>query len=150
MTVTPEAAVHLVRTDKGRYLAMNRNGVEIELGRGDDLFSPVELLLAALAGCTAIDVDFATSRHAEPDVFNVGAAAVRSDEGGNHLEDVHVTLSLRYPQTSGGDRATAMLERVIKLSHEKLCTVARTVEAGTPVEVRVKYGQPFQAVPKVS
>ena len=61
-----------------------------------------------------------------------------------------MTLSLRYPQSSGGDRATAMVERVIKLSHDKLCTVARTMEAGTPVEVRVKYGQPFQAVPQVS
>jgi putative redox protein len=143
MTLNPDAVVHLVRTAEGRYLAMNRNGVELELGRADDVFSPVELLLAAIAGCTAIDLDLATTRHAEPESFKVGVDAVRSTEGGNHLEDIHVTFSLRYPETEGGDVARSMVERVVKLSREKLCTVSRTIESGTPVETTVKFCQPF-------
>lgn len=144
MTLNPDAAVHLVRTAQGRYLAMNRNGVEIELGRSEDIFSPVELLLAALAGCTALDVDLATTRHAEPESFKVGVDAARSSDGGNHLEDIHVTFSLRYPETEGGEVARSMVDRVVQLSHDKLCTVSRTIEAGTPVEVTVKYCEPFR------
>lgn len=144
MTVNPHAAVSLVRTAQGRYLAMNRNGVEIELGRGDDLFSPVELLLVALAGCSAIDLDFATSRHAEPEVFKAGVEAVRSEEGGNHLEDLKVSFSVRFPETEAGETAKALVDRVLKLSHDKLCTVSRTVEAGTPVEVSAKFCKPFR------
>lgn len=144
MTLNPGAAVHLVRTAQGRYLAMNRNGVELELGRADDVFSPVELLLAAIASSTAIDLDDATTRHAEPESFKVGVNAVRSAEGGNHLEDIHVTFSLRYPETEGGDAARSMVDRVVKLSRDKLCTVSRTVEAGTPVETTVRLCEPFR------
>lgn len=144
MTVNPNSAVHLVRTSEGRYLAMNRNGVEIELGRGHDLFSPVELLLAALAGCAAIDLDAATSRHAEPEVFKVGVEAEKSSEGGNHLEDVKVTFSLRFPETAEGNEARSMVERVLKLSHDKLCTVSRSLENHTPVTMAVKFCQSFR------
>lgn len=144
MTVNQNAFVHLVRTGQGRYLAMNRNGIEIELGHGYDLFSPVELLLAALAGCSAIDVDTATTRHAEPEVFKVGVQAEKSVEGGNHLENVQVTFSLRFPETTEGQEAKSMVERVLQLSHDKLCTVSRTIETGTPVEMGVKFCQPFR------
>lgn len=143
MTVNPNAVVHVVRTGEGRYLAMNRNGVEISLGRGHDLFSPVELLLAALAGCSAIDLDAATTRHAEPEVFKVGVEAEKSSVGGNHLENVQVNFSLRFPDTEEGRQAKSMVERVLKLSHDKLCTVSRALENETPVEMGVKFCQPF-------
>ena len=43
--------VSLSRLEKGRYLATNRHGVTLELGGdGTTSFSPVELLLAAIAG----------------------------------------------------------------------------------------------------
>lgn len=144
MTSNPDSVVHLVRTAEGRYLAMNRNGVELELGSADDVFSPVELLLAAIAGCTAIDLDLATIRYAEPETFKVGVDAVRSTEGGNHLEDIHVTFSLRYPDTEGGDAARSMVERAVQLSRDELCAVSRTIESGTPVETTVKFCEPFR------
>lgn len=144
MTVNPNAVVHLVRTGQGRYLAMNRNGIEIELGQGHDVFSPVELLLVALAGCSAVDLDAATTRHAEPEVFKVGVAADKASDGGNHLENVQVNFSVRFPDTEEGRAASSMVERVLKLSHDKLCTVSRTLENETPVEVNVKFCQPFR------
>lgn len=143
MTANPNPVVHVVRTGRGRYLAMNRNGIEVELGRADDVFSPVELLLAALAGCAAVDLDAATSRHAEPEVFKVGVEAERSTNEGNHLENVEVNFSLRFPDTEEGQRAKSMVERVLKLSHDKLCTVARSLERGTPVQIGHKFCQPL-------
>lgn len=144
MTVNPNAVVHVVRTGEGRYLAMNRNGVEIPLGRGHDLFSPVELVLAALAGCAAIDLDAATTRHAEPEVFKVGVEAEKSSVGGNHLENIQVNFSLRFPDTEEGRTAKSMVDRVLKLSHDKLCTVSRSLENETPVDMNVKFCQPLR------
>ena len=54
-TTSPDAkSVELTRLRKARYLATNQRGGTLEIGEGDDAtFSPVELLLAALAACTA-------------------------------------------------------------------------------------------------
>ncbi|MDO5682249.1 MAG: OsmC family protein [Propionibacteriaceae bacterium] len=144
MTVNPNSVVHLVRTGQGRYLAMNRNGTEIELGEGDSVFSPVELLLAALAGCAALDVEAATTRAVEPEVFKVGVLANKGSAGGNHLEDVQVNFSMRFPDTEEGREAKAMVEQVLQLSREQLGTVCRTIENPTPVDMTVKFCQPFR------
>lgn len=144
MSINSHAIVSVVRTAEGRYLAMNRNGIELEMGRDHDLFSPVELLLAALAGCAAIDVDSATTRHAEPEVFKVGVQADKSSDDGNHLENVQVNFSMRFPDTDEGREAKAMVDRVLQLSHDKLCTVSQSLERETPVEMSVKFCQPFR------
>ena len=45
-------SVELTRQRKARYVATNRRGGTIEVGEGDDpAFTPVELLLVAIAGC---------------------------------------------------------------------------------------------------
>lgn len=144
MTVNPNALVSLVRTSQGRYLAMNRNGIEIELGQGFDVFSPVELLLAALAGCAAVDLDTATTRQTEPEVFKVGVEAEKCSDGGNHLEHVKVSFSLRFPDTKEGNEARDMVEPALEMSHEQLSTVSRTLEQSTPVEMSVRFCQSFR------
>ena len=75
-------AVTVERTGAGRFTATNARGGTVEFGTGEGtLFTPVELLLAALGGCTAVDVDVATSRHAEPDGFTVTVSGDKvSDE----------------------------------------------------------------------
>ncbi len=68
------------RVAAGSYTVTNERGGTITVGRGaDGEFSPVELLLAAIGACTAIDVDVLTSRRAEPTAFTVevGAEKVR-------------------------------------------------------------------------
>ena len=59
--------VTLTRDSVGRYTARNDRGGSITLSSGTDELSPVELLLAGIAGCTAVDVDTVTTRRAEPD-----------------------------------------------------------------------------------
>lgn len=134
MTADTLRSVTLRRTSKGRYIATNKSGVELVFGDGDDLFGPVELLLSAIAGCTAIDVDFLTSRRAEPDAFEVDASADKiSDESGNHLENIEVVFRVAFPAGEAGDAARDVLPQAITRSHDRLCAVSRTVEAGTPV-----------------
>lgn len=139
MTDTDRRHVHLDRLDEGVYLARNARGGELRFGsKAGDAFTPVELLLAAIAGCTAVDVDVVTGRRAAADEFtaDVEARYVR-DETGNSLQDITLTLTVRFPEGEAGDAARAVLPKVLKTSHDRTCTVSRTIEAGTAVATRL-------------
>jgi uncharacterized OsmC-like protein len=133
-------SVTLQRTARGRLTVINRRGGAITIGGGDDAdFSPTELLLAAIGGCTALDVDALTSRRAEPErlELQVDADKIR-DEDGNRLTNIITTFVVSFPDGDDGDAARAILPDVIAKSHDRLCTVGRTVEIGTPIATRVR------------
>jgi uncharacterized OsmC-like protein len=139
-TDSAQRGIRIERIGPSRYIASNSHGVQITVGAGGGTdFTPVELLLTAIAGCTAIDVDILTSRRAEPDAFEVlvDAEKVR-DEGGNHLTDLLVTFRVSFPDGEAGDTARAILPDVVKKSHDRLCTVSRTVELGAPIATRIE------------
>jgi putative redox protein len=134
--------VQLERVREGVYRATNSRGVELVFGsKADDGFSPVELLLAAIGGCSAVDVDVVTGRHADHERFEVvvEAQAVR-DDAGNVLEDVRMTFHVTFPDGAAGDKARQLLPRAVRTSHDRTCTVSRTIEAGTPIAVHVADG----------
>jgi uncharacterized OsmC-like protein len=135
--------IELSRVSAGRYLATNRRGGTINVGSGDEEdFSPVELLLVALAGCGAVTVDELTSRRAEPEAFAVTAEGHKvRDERGGHLMGLTVTFDIRFPEGEDGDRARAFLPRALQQTHDRICTVSRTVELGEPVEYAVAEGR---------
>jgi uncharacterized OsmC-like protein len=131
--------VTVERIANGRFCVINERGGRITLGTGNGAdFTPTELLLVALGGCTAIDVDILTSRRAEPEAFQivVEASKVR-DAGGNHLTDIEVTYRVAFPPGGPGDEARALLPDAVKKSHDRLCTIGRTIELGTPVSTRI-------------
>ena len=127
--------VTLERLDEGVYRARNPRGGELDFGsKAGDRFSPVELLLAAIAGCTAVDVDVVTGRRSPAKEFGarVDAEVVR-DEHGQHLTDIRLTFHVTFPDGEAGDAARAILPRTVKASHDRTCTVSRTIEIGTPI-----------------
>ena len=133
-------SVTLRRTSLGQYEVRNARGGSMTIGTGDGAeFTPVELLLAALGGCTGADVDFITSKRAEPDSFVVTVTGdkVRDETGGNRLVDLAIELGVTFPEGAAGDAAREMLPRAARMSHDRLCTVSRTVELGTPVDTRI-------------
>jgi putative redox protein len=139
-TNSTHRSIRLERTENSRYVATNVRGGQIIIGSGRSAdFGPVELLLAGIGGCTAIDVDILTSRRAEPEQFeiDVDAENVR-DEAGNHLTDIVVTFRVRFPAGEQGDKARALLPDAVRKSHDRLCTVSRTIELGTPVANRIE------------
>jgi uncharacterized OsmC-like protein len=102
-------SVSLTRTAAGRYEATNARGGSIAVGSGeDDDFTPVELLLAALAGCSAIDVDGITGKRAEPEVFDVLASGdkVRDDDA-SHMVNLRISFDVRFPEGRVGMRHVA-------------------------------------------
>ncbi|MCA1780933.1 MAG: OsmC family protein [Dermatophilaceae bacterium] len=131
--------VSMARVGSGTYEVSNTRGGVLRIGSGDGPdFTPVELLLTAIAGCSAVDVDAITSRRAEPLTFEVRAQGqkAKSDEVGNHLTDLDVTFTIRFPEGAEGDRAREMLPKAIAMSQDRLCTVSRTVQLGTPISMR--------------
>ncbi|MFI5707497.1 OsmC family protein [Kribbella sp. NPDC051620] len=129
-------SVHFERTANSKYEVRNVRGGSMSVGSGADTdFTPVELLLAAIGTCSAIDVDIVTSRRAEPTEFRatVSGDKVRDTEQGNRLENLAVEFTITFPEGEDGDQAREALPRAVKMSHDRLCTVSRTVELGTPV-----------------
>ena len=131
--------VELTRLSKGRYTATNAAGATLTVGEGDDTFSPVELLLTAIAGCSAADVDYITAKRSEPERFEVTMTGHKiRDEHGNRLVDLRLAFHVTFPDDDGGREAEAVLPRSVQQSHDRLCTVSRTVQIGTPIEAVVE------------
>ncbi|GAA4729747.1 OsmC family protein [Pedococcus ginsenosidimutans] len=129
-------AISMERVEKGVFEVTNARGGTMRIAGGDSAdFTPVELLLTAIAGCSAVDVDFITVKRAEPETFHVEATGEKvRDDNGNHLEDLRVRFAVTFPEGEAGDRAREMLPKAVAMSHDRLCTVSRTVELGTPID----------------
>ena len=127
------------RIGPGRFAAVNARGGRIVFGTGNDEdFSPTELLLVALGGCTAIDVDILTSRRADPANFQIDVDADKvRDQDGNRLTNVEITYRITFPAGPDGDKARAVLPEAVRQSHDRLCTVGRTVQLPTPITDRI-------------
>jgi putative redox protein len=133
-------SVTVERTSNGRFTVANSRGGTIAFGTGSSTdFTPTELLLAAIGGCTAIDVDIVTSRRAEPESFAVRVDAEKiRDTGGNRLTDIEVTFQITFGGGEQGDAAREVLPDAVRQSHDRLCTVGRTVELGMPISTRIE------------
>ncbi|MGH3206097.1 MAG: OsmC family protein [Streptosporangiaceae bacterium] len=141
MTADPvHRSVRLERIENSRYTAINERGGKISIGTGAGAdFTPVELLLVSIGGCTAVDVDLLTSRLAEPDSFEIVVEADKGrDTAGNHLTGLQVTFRVSFPDGEQGDRARERLPDAVRKSHDRLCTVSRTVELGTPIATAIE------------
>jgi putative redox protein len=139
-TESTHRSLTVERVAAGRFAALNSRGGRIAFGTGaDEEFTPTELLLLALGGCTAIDVDALTSRRSEPDSFEITVDADKvRDESGNHLTNIEITYRLTFPPGPDGDKARTVLPDAVRHSHDRLCTVGRTVELPTPIATRIE------------
>lgn len=128
--------VSITRRSLRTFQATNDRGATVTVSGNDPSgFTPVELLLVAIAACNGMVVDGITSHRSEPDTFTVTASAalVREDDGESHADDIQVVLHATFPEGTAGDEARARLLPALKQSHTRLCTVTRTVERGTPI-----------------
>lgn len=131
-------SVSLERLETGVYLATNARGGRLRFGStaGED-FTPVELLLAAIAGCSAIDVDLITGKRAAATKFEVVSEGDKvRDEQGNHMTGLRLTFDVEFPPGEEGDAARSVVQRSLEQSRDRLCSVSRTVQIGEPIEFR--------------
>jgi uncharacterized OsmC-like protein len=127
--------IETVRNGDRDWTARNDRGAEVRIAPADSAvqpsFTPVELLLAALGGCGGLVVD-RTARGVAHDALRIVVESVSRPEDDGRIGAVRVSYEIELPE---GDPAAAEdLERGIRLTHEKYCTVSRTVEHGARVE----------------
>lgn len=88
-----------------------------------------------VAECSAVNVDIVNSRRAEPKAFDVHVEGDRvNEDGASRLSEVRVRFDLSFPGTPEGNQARELVDNLIRISHEKDCTVSRTVENATRVK----------------
>ncbi len=117
-------------TWKGQSLfaAENESGGSMEMdgGRPSELLAPMELVLAALAGCTGVDiVSILKKKRAELADFKVRVRAKRADE---HPK-VYTEYWVEYLFWSN-DIQVKDVEQAIQLSKDKYCSVSAMLKPG--------------------
>jgi uncharacterized OsmC-like protein len=129
-------SIDLHQIGEHRWKATNSRGGGVSIGPGEDPdFTPVELLLAALAGCGAADLDHIAGKRAPFETFHARAEGHKvRDEGGTHMVQLTVTFDVTFPAGEGGDAAREVLPRTLQQIQDRLCTVGRTVTRGDPVK----------------
>jgi putative redox protein len=120
--------------DRTLMLGTDSNGHSIVIGRSPenhDTFigvKPSDLLLLSIASCTAYDVLEILSKQREPlKDLKVLCSGEQESEPPYTFTKIH----LQYQVEGNVDKSK--LERAIRLSEEKYCSVINTLQQGVPV-----------------
>ncbi|RKT86657.1 Uncharacterized OsmC-related protein [Saccharopolyspora antimicrobica] len=133
MSSTP---VEVTRTGQHTFLATNPRGAQVAIGREDapEAFTPGELLLAAIAACSAVTSENLLVRRLGEDAeLTVHADRTKVPEDKHKFARVQVGFDVDLSAVEGEDR-TKLLEAVER-AITKYCTVSRSVEEGTPIDL---------------
>jgi uncharacterized OsmC-like protein len=125
------------RTGSRRYTGHSSRGAQVLVGSEDveGVFTPGELLKIALAACSGMASDQPLARRLGDDyraVIRVSGDADRDDEVYPLLQE---TLELDLSGLSDDERER--LVTVVNRAIDLVCTVGRTLKAGTTVKFEV-------------
>ncbi|MEU4409419.1 OsmC family protein [Streptosporangium sp. NPDC023963] len=129
------AQVRVERTDDG-FVARNDRGAEVAMGGGDEqgVFTPVELLLAALGGCNIVTVEPLTAQRGHRMTrlaMTVQAEKVES----SRLGTITITYDVELPE--GDEKAAEVLRAVAHRVEEKYCTVSRALRDNMEINLEL-------------
>lgn len=124
--------ITLARKDEHLHFeAENDRGNVVSIDGGTDSkgMRPMELLLTAMASCSAFDaVLILEKQRQEIRDFRVKASGTRADEGApKPFNSIHLIYTLE------GDIDRQKAERAVKLSVEKYCSVGATFRPETKI-----------------
>jgi putative redox protein len=129
--VTRERRADLVLQGDESFAVTTGTGRTLVFGDqiGENEFSPVESIVAALAACSAMDViSIALKKRQSVDRYEVHAVGNQRDEYPQVLTEVTVTH-----EVWGRDISESGIRRCIELSATKYCPVNAMVSAGATV-----------------
>jgi len=119
--------------DKGHSIVMD---VSKEHGGEDSGFGPMQLLLAAFGGCTGLDVvEILHKQRQKLEGLEIIVSGRRVSEPPKVYDKVQVEYKVK-----GKDLKEKPLERAIKLSQDKYCSVGATLKA----KAKVSYAYEIQ------
>lgn len=117
--------------EEGHVLSLD---APVAVGGAGDGFRPKQLLLEALAGCTAMDViSILRKMQSLPERFWVEVSAVESDEHPKVFTAFHLTYVVV------GEVSEAKLTRAITLSQERYCGVSAMLRAVAEITHDYRY-----------
>jgi putative redox protein len=124
------ASVRVERTDDGGFVARNDRGAEVTIGGADEdgVFSPVELLLAALGGCEIVTVEPLTAKRGHR-LVRLATTVQAEKIAPTKLGRVTVTYDVEFPE--GDDEAPKVFADVARRVHDNHCTVGRALREVT-------------------
>jgi putative redox protein len=109
-------------------------GRKIELNSAEVIeqaFTPMELFLIALAGCSAMDVQWIMHRQRQKvDKFDITVIGVRHEEDPKYYESIDINYSF-----IGIGLRKAAVERAIRLSQEKYCSVRAMIKDSVKLNI---------------
>lgn len=113
------------------FSAVNERGASVLVGSTPDQpgVGPMEMVLAALAGCTGMDItSILAKQHQSPERFQVFVRGKMADSYPKIYTEIHVTYVLWGDQINPGD-----VEKAIALSEEKYCSVGIMLGKSVPI-----------------
>jgi putative redox protein len=132
-----QVSLKLERVKDLKFNVGLQDGRRIELNSTDEMgeaFTPMELFLVGLTGCTAMDVQWVMDRERQQvDRLEISARGTRRDEDPRYYE----TIDLEYTFVGPGIRKDAV-ERAIRLSQEKYCSVRAMVRENVRINITYK------------
>lgn len=128
------ATVELTHEGGMRFGAHSVRGAEITLDTEGPAFSPMQLLLAALGGCTGIDV-VSILKKMRQDVtdYRIEVDGVRAED---HPR-VYTEITVRHI-VEGNNLSPEMVERAVSLSDEKYCSVAAMLRGTATIHTEIE------------
>jgi uncharacterized OsmC-like protein len=122
--------IRLIAGD-GTVSAENEHGAHMVMGpSGPDRFSPVELLVVALGGCSGMDfVELMDKQRRPVAPLELDVTAERAPGNQQRLAWLRVAYHLQVDA-----RDAAKVERARRMIPEKTCTISRTLVHGCSVE----------------
>lgn len=112
---------------------LDHNTIEIDGSRKEG-FGPKALLLAAVAGCSGIDVvDILEKMRVEFSDLEIRTAADQTDEHPRVYKDIYITYRL-HTDPANEDK----VRKAIDLSLEKYCGVSAMLRKNAPVHYKLE------------
>jgi putative redox protein len=123
-----ESLKFTVETGSGRVVELNSTET---MGNA---FTPMELFLFAVAGCTAMDVSWILERERQKvEKFEISARGTRREEDPKYYE----TIDLEY-RIKGKEIRKDAVERAIRLSQDEYCSVRAMINQKVKLNISFK------------
>ena len=104
------------------------------VGGNDEGARPKELMLAALAGCTGMDVvSILKKMRIEPEYFNLKVEAEMTEEHPKHYTSMHITYEFK-----GENLEIEKLQKAVEMSQEKYCGVSTVYRKAMEITHEIK------------
>ncbi|MDO9548515.1 MAG: OsmC family protein [Candidatus Marinimicrobia bacterium] len=125
-------ATFLAKGDSNHWVVLDSMK---QFGGSEAASKPMELVLMALGGCSALDIESLINKMRTPaDEFQVEITAERQDEHPKVFTKILLTFIFK-----GTNLNRANIEKAVKLSQEKYCSVSAMLSKSVDISYEIKY-----------